>query len=89
MFAKLFDTPHGQLLAVVNYDVDYDTHSLVIRGENVGDVVPQAIHHFENEAQAEEALRIFEQPIADETAAMLARVCAPFSQPENDNGNSD
>ena len=78
MFAKLFDTPHGQLLAVVNYDADEDTHGLVIRGESVGGVVPQEIHHFENEAQAEEALRIFDQEQAEETAASLARVCAPF-----------
>lgn len=70
-FAKLFDTPHGQLLAVRKYDAESDSDQIVVRGAAVDGVCPTTLHSYESEEAAERQFATIDQAKAERTAARL------------------
>lgn len=74
-FAKMFDTPNGQILYAIDI-TDDDEPCIRVRGAYVDDVKPEAklIYHGENDRDA--AFGKISQEMADETAAKLAAAVA-------------
>lgn len=69
-FAKLFDTPHGQLLVYLDGDEDCDP-IIVVVGAPVRGVVPKANLGYDSYADRLSGFARFTQERAEETAASL------------------
>jgi hypothetical protein len=68
-FAKLFETPHGQLLVTRDYDAVEDKYELVVRN---GDGTVFRMSGWEDdEASSREGLAKTDQAMADKHAATL------------------
>ena len=86
-FAKLFDTPHGQLLVMVEgMEDDNEGPTLNIRGEAFKDVVPSfKLGPFEDSDDGWRAvnslLASIDQETADHHAASLFNVLEDFMSP--------
>jgi hypothetical protein len=82
MFAKLFDTPHGQLLVTTDTDEEGDP-CIHIRGEDVNGVqVVYAVSGWTDETKADAVLAGYTQEMADKAAASLHRTLANLTTEE-------
>ena len=86
-FAKLFDTPDGQLLVTHEYD-DTDhpdaPYRLTFRGEQHKGVDPAVSFGWPTEAERDEAFASTMQERADHTARELAQTVRNFMAPQSD-----
>jgi hypothetical protein len=70
-FAKLFDTPSGQLLATRDEQEDDDTWPIRMRGAEVGGCTPASVLGFYTEAERDAAFDRICQADAEKSAAHL------------------
>lgn len=86
-FAKLFDTPHGQLLVTQEaYDDDADAaqpYPLELRGEGNSFCEARLIYRYPNTDERQQAFDEVDQAIAEEMAAMLAGQVAAIFPPKD------
>jgi hypothetical protein len=68
-FAKLLETPHGQLLATLDYEDD--EHRMVLRGESRNGIIPSYTFTFEDQTAQQAALEALDQASADNLARAL------------------
>lgn len=69
MFAKLFDTPHGQLLLTKEFEDE--EYQLTARGQDFGGASPAVSFTFETQEARDAAFDTATQEQADATAAQL------------------
>ena len=82
MFAKLFDTPHGQLLATRDYDDDESPekpYTITARGQGNDVADPSMTFTWETAEERDAAFEAIDQEAADQCAAMLAGMLVGFS----------
>lgn len=72
-FARLFDTPHGQLLVTTQAQDDDELWPLTIKCADVGDVIAELSFKFEAEADRNAALADYDQAQAEQIAAGMRR----------------
>lgn len=73
-FAKLFDTPHGQLLVVKDGVDDDDQYPLSIRGEEFGGVIAAFNPAYQTSDACDAAFERFDQAEADRQAEGLRKM---------------
>jgi hypothetical protein len=73
-FAKLFDTPHGQLLVTREYDAMEGKYEIVVRGAGNGTMTPEVrLGGWDDDEEASrDALAKTDQAMAERNAAELA-----------------
>lgn len=90
-FAKLFDTPDGQLLVTHEYD-DTDhgeaPYRLNFRGEQHKGVDPAISFGWSTEAERDEAFATTTQERAEHTARELAQTVANFMAKDDDEADT-
>lgn len=79
MFAKLFETPHGQFLAFKQYDHDDDQPVIVNIGAPVRGVVPKVKGGYDSEEDRDAAFDKLDQAMADNMAKALAAAAGAAS----------
>lgn len=80
MFAKLFDTPHGQLLAYLDDDTDSKDFNIVVRGAAVNGVIPSAKLSYDSEESRLSGFDKFSQDGAEHQAAAFNRLVSELGQ---------
>lgn len=76
IFAKLFDTPSGQLL--VTKEFDDDEYKLTLRGEGNSFCDPALSFTYETKEARDEAFESVDQVQAEASAAEMATMVASF-----------
>lgn len=80
MFAKLFTTPHGQLLLTTDFDEDEDMPWLLsARGEDVSGVRATMTFKFETEEERDLSFEAGSQETAEATAGDMHRMLLKFT----------
>lgn len=79
-FAKIFTTPHGQLLATCDHEDGAPV--VTFRGADLPFVTPSVLYTFDNEAARDAAFDGITQALADETAAELWNTANNLFGPE-------
>jgi hypothetical protein len=74
-FAKLFDTPNGQLLAFLKVG-DEGKYDLVVMGEPMSDIHPQLSFGYDSDEAAIQVFNTMDQMKADQTASQMRSTAA-------------
>lgn len=75
-FAKLFDTPHGQLLVSRDFDGDDGDELVTIRGKGLPGIRAETQYRYDHAAQADLAFSAFDQTDANHIAMSMATLLA-------------
>jgi hypothetical protein len=80
-FAKLFATPHGQLLAYIDYEAEDEQYVIRTVGAAVRGVVPKANLGYDSEEARQDAFGKIDEAMADRTARTLFETADRFAPP--------
>lgn len=76
-FAKLFDTPHGQILVTKEFD---DGYKITVRGRQFGGADPAVTAEYDSKEDREDAFIKIDQTVADKQAEAFAKMMAELFQ---------
>lgn len=76
VFAKLFDTPHGQLLVTRDFDGDDGDELVIVRGAGVAGFKAETQYRYDHAEQADCAFAAFDQAEAARIAKALSTLLA-------------
>lgn len=76
VFAKLFDTPHGQLLVTRDFEGDDGDELVIVRGAGLPGYKAETQYRYDHAAEADQAFEAFSQDDADRVGRALTTILA-------------